>query len=380
VLGPETRKSWYEMTETGPHLAPLLRAAAQGRHDVRLADLDDRAIRWAVETGLGPLLFDVTRDDVGREVVPLWPLVHSAYLTSRLVGEGQQEATAEMLDACFRRGCALTLLKGISIAHQHYPEPALRPMRDIDVLVREADVPAAEAALAGLGYRQHSGAPARFYERHHHTMPFFDSRRGVWVEVHRRLSSPRPGRAAENVLDPAHVLANLEPADFLGRSATRLTSELQLVYTASHWASRFQVVGGATGLLDAIYLLKATAGTLRWDLVLAWLDRAPSTAAHLYALLTYLARHGLVTVPPAIVAALGRRQRSFGAMNLHLVHALIDRFLLGGAPPGRLLSEDRLRIVWNTLFLPGSPSRNLARLPWRLLPRRRASLPRSPSR
>lgn len=357
------------MSEKDPRLARLLRAASYGRQDVRLASLDDRAIRWAVDTGLGPLLYHVTRTDDQRETSPLWPRVHSAYLTARLVGAGQQEAITEILDACAERGRTLTLLKGISVAHHHYPEPGLRPMRDIDVLAREADLSVVEAALTALGYRQCSDAPNHFYATHHHTMPFFDARRGVWVEVHRRLSSPRHGRVVEDVLGPDHVSANLEPMEFLGRPATRLTSELQLIYIATHWASRFQVVGGAIPLLDTIYLLKAAPGTLRWDRVLAWLERAPTTAAHLYALLTYLAGRRLMRVAPAILDALACCQRSFGATNLRIIHALIDRFLLDGAAPGRVLSEDRLRIVWNTLFQPGPSVLNLALLPWRILPR-----------
>jgi hypothetical protein len=355
-----------------PRLVPLLRAAADGRHDVRLASLDDLAIRWAVATGLGPLLWHVTRDDERREASPLWPRVHSAHLTARIVAAGQQEAVTEILDACAEGGCTLTLLKGISVAHHLYPEPGLRPMRDIDVLARDADVPVVEAALTALGYRQCATAPAAFYETHHHTMPFLDARRGVWVEVHRRLATARAGRAVEDVLAPEHVTANLEPMDFLGRRAMRLTGELELVHVATHWASRFQIVGGAIPLLDLVYLLKAAGGRLRWERILAWLDGAPRTAAHLHAALTYLARRRLAPIAPALVDALARRQRSFGAPSLRIVHALIDRFLLDGAAPGRLLSEDRLRIVWNTLLQPGRPVLNLAALPWRVLPRRPA--------
>jgi hypothetical protein len=360
------RGNWKNMFEKESRLTLLLRAAATRRQDVRLASLDDHAIRWAVATGLGPLLHHVTRDDDRRETSPLWPRVHSAHLTARLVAAGQQDATTELLDACAARGCTLTLLKGIRVAHELYPEPGLRPMRDIDVLVPDADVSAVEAALTALGYRQRSDAPDRFYERHHHTMPFFEPRRNAWVEVHHRLASPRRGRAVEEVLSPEHVAANLEPADFMGRPVTRLTSELHLVHLATHWASRFQVVGGAIPLLDAVYLLKRP---LAWNRVLDWLARAPLAAAHLHALLTYLARRSLASVAPAHLDGLAARQQSFGDASLRLVHRMIDRYLLDGVPPGRVLSEDRLRIAWSALFEPGSQARKLASLPWRMRPR-----------
>ena len=354
------------MSVNDPRLADLLRAAAHGARDLRLGNFDDRAVRWAVATGLGPLLYHVTRDDDRREASPLWSRVHSAYLTARLVGTGQHDAIAEIIDGCAERGCTLTLLKGSAIARL-YPEPGLRPMRDVDLLAPEPDVPLVESVLTALGYRQWSEASPDFYESHHHTMPFFDARRDVWIEVHHRLASPRHGRAVEEVLGPEHVAANLEPMDFRGRRATRLTHDMELIYIATHWGSRFQTVGGAIPLLDVTYLVKS--GLLRWDRVLAWLERAPATAAHLYALLTYLAARRLTTVAPDVLDALARRQQSFGAASLRIVHALIDRFLLDGAAPGRLVSEARLRIIWNTLVQPGPQAGKLAALPWRLLPR-----------
>jgi hypothetical protein len=50
-------------------------------------------------------------------------------------------------------GVAALALKGPMVAARLYPDPALRPFSDIDVLVRRADVPAALRALAQLGYK-----------------------------------------------------------------------------------------------------------------------------------------------------------------------------------------------------------------------------------
>jgi hypothetical protein len=363
-------KNGSRLHKTGrePGLARLLRAAAQGREDLALATLEPADVGWAIATGLGPLLFATTRADPERESSLLWPRVHSAYLTARFLAAEQRQAAGEILEACAARGHRLVLLKGISIAHQHYPEPGLRPMRDVDILVADGEVDAVEAVLAGLGYARRSTAAPGFYDTHHHTMPLFEPRRGVWVEIHRALSSPKGERVVEDVLAPHHVLANLEPAELEGRRTSRLTGELQLVYIASHWAHGFTVVGGALALLDAIYLMKATAASLRWERLLASLSAAPAAAGHLYALLAYLDARGLVTLAPGRLDELRRRQRAFGTMNLRIVHAMIDRFLLRGTPPGPVLTADRLRIAWRTLFLPDPPLRNLARLPWRMRP------------
>jgi len=50
-------------------------------------------------------------------------------------------------------GVAHLWLKGAWLAEIHYPEPAARPMADLDLLVRQGDLEAASDALGTLGYR-----------------------------------------------------------------------------------------------------------------------------------------------------------------------------------------------------------------------------------
>jgi len=362
-------KALHKTSPAPPGLLRVLAATVEDRGDVSLAALGEPAVRWALATGLAPALARATRHDPARTASRLWPEIAGADLTARLLGAEQREATVEILDACASLGCRLTLLKGIAIGAWHYPDPALRPMRDVDLLAAEDEVPAVEGVLAALGYVQRSDAPPHFYDTHHHSTPFLHPRRGVWVEVHRRLASPGR-RPVEPALDMERVRRHLLPADFLGRPVTRLRDELQLVYVASHWARSFKVAGGVFGLLDVLMLLHGAGPALAWDDVLASLDRSPATAGHLYAALTYLEARGLAAAPAAPLEGLRRRQRAFGRTSLRLVHAMIDRFMVAGAPQGRLLSLDRARVAWRTLLLPDPPLRNLARLPWSLLPRR----------
>src|SRR5262249_39728041 len=119
---------------TAPSLKLLLRAAAEDRTDLALGDFRAEQIRWAVDSGLGPLLRRATTSDLDARKSPLWPLVESPDLTARVrAGEGR-DAAAELIRACEGRTPPLTLLKGISICEQVYPEPHLRFMGDIDVL------------------------------------------------------------------------------------------------------------------------------------------------------------------------------------------------------------------------------------------------------
>jgi hypothetical protein len=106
-----------------PQLRALLPAASQGHNGLTLSAFHENQIRWAVRTGLGPLLLYTTTVDAAIAQSPLWPLLHGANLTAQLLSAEQFDATCEILDACEGRAPAVALRKGISIAEQYYPTP-----------------------------------------------------------------------------------------------------------------------------------------------------------------------------------------------------------------------------------------------------------------
>jgi hypothetical protein len=82
-----------------------------------------------------------------------------------LVAERQ---LAEIRGALERASSPCLVLKGLPLAHELYPEPGLRPVGDLDLLVRQRSRDAALAILASLGYRPPADTlPLNFYRRHH---------------------------------------------------------------------------------------------------------------------------------------------------------------------------------------------------------------------
>ena len=69
----------------------LLRAAADDRTDLVLGQFRPAQIRWAVDSGLGPLLRRATAGDPEARKSPLWPLVESADLTARVPIDSKDE-------------------------------------------------------------------------------------------------------------------------------------------------------------------------------------------------------------------------------------------------------------------------------------------------
>jgi Uncharacterised nucleotidyltransferase len=349
-----------------PQLIALLQAASQGRNGLTLSAFHENQIRWALRTGLGPLLLYTTTSDAAVAHSPLWPLLHGATLTAQFLSDERFDAMCDILDTCEGRVPSVTLLKGISIAEQYYPTPYLRPMTDLDFLVEETVIPFVESLLYKLGYRQQSHRPREFYNTHHHRMPFLHPQRGIWVEVHRGLFPSSTKLATTRVFSHKHLTSQLRPSAFQGRPVTRLSDALQIVYIAAHWAFEFKGIGGMLAMLDLIYLLKYTKEAIDWEAIFDWLDGSIA-ATHLYLMLTYLARYGLIDIPPQRLHELSLRQRSFGTLNLHIMHKLVDRYMIDRPPSGRLCSAFHLDILWRTLLVPGSPLRNLLRVPWNVL-------------
>ena len=159
-----------------------LAALSTAVHDERLWNgLVERAER----EGLGPLLrhhltqagITIPRE-VERALGGLW-LRHSKLAKAR------RAALSELLQACAGQNIELLLLKGAGLAHVAYPEPGLRPMRDVDVLVRGEDLERTEALLRELGYR----AREEYSDDHHHLAPMYRERAGLTlgVELHKQL-------------------------------------------------------------------------------------------------------------------------------------------------------------------------------------------------
>lgn len=354
---------------TKPALLSLLRAAATDDNGLSLAAFNETQIRWAIETGLGPLLHYATKGDPNFTRSRHSSVLLSASLTAEVMSGDLLDAMGEIIDACNAHAGRLTLLKGISIFEQHYPKPYLRPMRDIDCLVEQCAFSSVESTLLKLGYQQRSGRPASFYKQHNHGIPLFDPRRGIWIEIHTGLFPTKAPVGNDKVFTRRNIASELRSSVFQGREVNRLSNELQIVYTSSHWAwtlaYSFDGIGGMIPMLDTIYLLK-NADVINWARVFSWLQDSVSST-YLYIMLTYLDKYGVIAVDREILDKLSLMQRALGGPGLRCMHRLIDDYIADGKCPDRFRTPNNLRIVWATLLSSRSPTRNLLSLPWNLL-------------
>jgi|GEM_PF-632184 len=118
-------------------------------------------------------------------------IMAGAYLRQKSIARAQNAALLQALCAFSEQGIEAVVLKGGILAPLLYPEPGLRPMEDLDILVAPARCEQARQILLSLGY---FAPPASSrYDRLSHHLPGAqreDSGHTVCIELHREVFTP----------------------------------------------------------------------------------------------------------------------------------------------------------------------------------------------
>lgn len=138
---------------------------------------------------MAPLLYHHLKHARIELFLPIQRTLQGLYLRHRRANRIRTDLLRQILVACDAAEVPVLVLKGAALAQLVYPDPALRPMSDLDLLVRPADAPRAQSVLARLGFQ--TPAPADQSLRHRHLAPAVRSVEGLQipVEIHYRLSS-----------------------------------------------------------------------------------------------------------------------------------------------------------------------------------------------
>jgi len=139
-------------------LASCARAECDASHYAFIArqaarvDVWDGVLAEAERQGVAPLVYWHAKalgfefpEDVRRGLRAL-------YVRHRLANRIRMSVLCDILRAFEAAGIRGLVLKGAALVHLVYSDPALRPMRDVDLLVPRADVVRAQVLLGRLGF------------------------------------------------------------------------------------------------------------------------------------------------------------------------------------------------------------------------------------
>ena len=103
---------------------------------------------------LGPFLAAALRDNGTKADPALLTVLRTAHLREELRAEIYAGILADVLETLRTSAIPAVTLTGAAFGFALYPAPALRHSHDIDLLVREADIPRAAAALVARGFKR----------------------------------------------------------------------------------------------------------------------------------------------------------------------------------------------------------------------------------
>jgi len=290
--------AWREALAAAPDWPALLEAARAER--------------------VGPLLARAC-ERVERPGAPAVPAgVGAALRREHLVAAGKAailtDAAARLLAAFARAGLPVIALKGLALAETVYPDLALRPMEDLDLLVRPGDLPAAVRLLAEAGYR----------EAWHGFPDFLRADGLVDVDLHTALlhEGEVPTRLDAQAIALDAIWGAARPATLAGVPGLVLCPPHQLLHLCQHLCYHHAL----TGLLrHADILALATRHPETLDAGrLAPLAAGRAGGRALYHALSSCARRLEMPLPPGLLDGLRPADLSWMEERLHVREAAAD--------------------------------------------------------
>jgi hypothetical protein len=220
----------------------------------------------ASEQRIGPLLWRAlgaagSLDDLGPDGAALGGMAHASRMEALLL---LPRAVALAIRPLTEAGLEPVVFKGPAVAAR-YPEPGLRPMDDIDLLLPQADHRRALDALGRAGWQvaRPGGGDTNATVLTHREVPSF------FLEVHYALEGASHRVTA---LDPGTLWAMRQPLHCAGTAAFGLPPAEELVVLAAHAGGphhRFLRLVWMADLAMIVGAAAAHGAAVDWDRVRA---------------------------------------------------------------------------------------------------------------
>lgn len=291
----------------------LLRLGADpdANHTATLAALSDCDWRALLQSAIEARLIPIVARAVERSGIRAEP---PADVAAAIASEcrwhslntlRQQAAVARLTRTLDKLGFAPIALKGVALAHCSYPDPVLRPMRDLDLLLPAEQAEAAQdALLATEAYTIHPDLRGTRRTSPEHLPPLQDAVLSVTVEIHHRIGTWGGADALRK------SLVERAGRHRIGGTGVEIPSpETNLLHLVAGAAIKDRLAISSLVLADLHYLAR---GTLDWDEV--WELAGRTGLRNALALLAGVAaRYGATWMPPALAEAAERSHQHIDA-------------------------------------------------------------------
>ena len=255
---------WQPPRWAPPRAADLLRSLIDGPAEGWAGVAPEAWAEWLRGQGLAPYAWRRFKDlgCAGALPAALAQPLRGAYYAAVGDAELHRAELAVALDCLRQAGVTPILFKGAALAHTAYPDPACRPMGDLDLWVTVEAMPAARAALASLGYLEHGkdARPLALQAQMAGEVQLVGQAAGQGlIELHWGAFAGEWLRRTAAV-DHREIFCRARPAQIAGREAWVLAPEDAAIQLAVHLAVNHQMAyPGVRGLLDVALLGRTEA-------------------------------------------------------------------------------------------------------------------------
>lgn len=223
----------------------------------------------------------------------------------------RQAALARAMEVLRRRQLPSLVLKGAALAQLHYADWSLRPMTDVDLLVRPQDVPAALELLTDGGWRPLEAPPADCERDPRHAVVL--AAPASRLDLHWRVL-PECVRAG----DDDAFWDGAVPCVIEGQAGLALQPADQLLHAISHGVRWSKPGRPGYWVADALTILRSSVCWERFGELALERDLAYVTGKSLL----YLAREFAAPVPAKLLGRLGRARPAWLLRVGHTAEAL----------------------------------------------------------
>lgn len=151
-------------------------------------------------------------------------------------------------------GILIIVMKGLLLRNL-YPQPELRSMSDVDILVREEDIEKAKSLLISIGYTyndDHDPKEIRFY-----------SKNNILIELHWRLTVP--GYIEKSDIFEKSIWKNAKDFSLMGIPVKVLAPDDFIIHLCLHMIFHLSNSGfGLRMLCDLVLLVEAERNSVDW--------------------------------------------------------------------------------------------------------------------
>jgi hypothetical protein len=318
-----------------PAIARLRLDEAAREH---VLDLLSEGVEWpqfvaaAKAHAVAPLMCSALAQPPLSPVVPADVLsdLHRWYLLNSASNLLWQHELTRIVRGLSQDGISPVLLKGAALLHTVFPDPGLRQLRDLDLLVHPTELAAAERQLDQLGYAPAEKGwppgtwPPDWYEKKYQQQG--TAGWGAMVEIHWKLARG----SAPLRIDVTELLQQAEPVLVDGRRARVLSPTHQIIHLCTHMAYNDGFGVGLSRPSDLYETIETFRPGLDWDRLASEARRFRASLCLRYALAVTSALFGM-SLPPGFL-----ENPSDPPLRPSLAVAALDRVLVNDHDPAPL--------------------------------------------